>query len=593
MKIDRRLSATFKKNFIICFALSIIPLIVFLSIFALYIGYWNKQQEMQLMFGMTENVASICDAITRETELKAIRLAEDNNIQTLIASGMDGRYMSDCVKMLKSYKIVTDYIHSIYVSNLKTGNTISDNGRVYSQEIQNEMQRLSQEKLQNETKLKALKDASGYPYIFRIIRTIKNGDISGAVLIDIDIKELCQYIENPNQTQLYMTYITINNMVMYSNNDMKQKFGTDIAQYIDEANAENADGLYGRDTTVEIKSSYYDDVSYVSLLMPGSNSTIIQTYALLLYISIFVTLILAVISVYYISKRSIGPLTELLTAIDKKDDQNIPIEIRYIAKDILSKVDKNQEAELGVRSLTLKIAHLQALGMQINPHFLSNTLDTLNWSAFIKLGKDNDISKSIGKISELLWICFNIDEYVVTLNQELYYAQLYGDILLQNEDYDISIDYDIKVDTEKIHTAKFVLQPLIENAVKHGIKPRRVGGKVLVAAYYKNDEVIIEISDNGIGMEDGEVKRMNEELLLAPNLTEEELEKIVTSGIQKRIAIASDATNAKFKNSGLGIKNVSDRIKLIFGEKYGLRLDKNMEGGMKVIINLPDGHMYS
>jgi two-component system, sensor histidine kinase YesM len=205
----------------------------------------------------------------------------------------------------------------------------------------------------------------------------------------------------------------------------------------------------------------------------------------------------------------------------------------------------------------LREAELELLQIQINPHFLYNTLDTIVWLA--EAGKHKEVVSTVGALSDFFRSSLNQGKDIITVQEETLHFTCY--LKIQQVRYQDILDYEINI-PESINDClipKLTLQPLIENALYHGIKNRRGKGKIIVSGRQEEGKCILMVEDNGIGM--------NEERL-----------KEVTLGITNKSGT---------KNDFYGLYNVNERIQLKFGEEYGLRIQSNYGEGTLVEVYLP------
>ncbi|OPJ63452.1 sensor histidine kinase [Clostridium oryzae] len=205
-------------------------------------------------------------------------------------------------------------------------------------------------------------------------------------------------------------------------------------------------------------------------------------------------------------------------------------------------------------------AEYNALLAQINPHFIYNLLESINGLAKIK-GQD-EIVQIISALSYLIrsTICGKNSE--ISLKNELEYVKNYMSIEQIITGGRISIEYDIDDDTLDCIVPKFILQPLVENAINHGIEFQKSGGLILISAHKEDDVLKINISDDGTGIE------------------EDKLQSIIL-GIQQPVESSDDA------HTHIGIKSVDRRIKILYGNKYGLKISSKPEIGTVVEIIIP------
>jgi two-component system, sensor histidine kinase YesM len=216
--------------------------------------------------------------------------------------------------------------------------------------------------------------------------------------------------------------------------------------------------------------------------------------------------------------------------------------------------DKIREQE------NLRKAELRALQSQINPHFLYNTLDTIIWMAEAK--KTDQIVEVVSALSNFFRISLSKGKDWITIGEEIERVKSY--LTIQKIRYRDIMDFKIEVDEGvSDHTVlKLILQPLVENAIYHGIKNKREGGTIIVRARLNHkNEVILEVEDNGIGFTPEKLAQLQAEL-------------------------ADNSGDIK-QESGFGIGNVNQRIKLYYGNQYGLSVKSGYQTGTHVSFVIP------
>jgi two-component system sensor histidine kinase YesM len=221
-------------------------------------------------------------------------------------------------------------------------------------------------------------------------------------------------------------------------------------------------------------------------------------------------------------------------------------------KDLLDSKIKEQE--------DLKKAELRALQAQINPHFLYNTLDTIIWMAESK--KTDEVIKIVSALSDFFRISLSKGMDWITIGEEVERVRSY--LTIQKMRYRNILDFKIEVDENVSENTilKLILQPLVENALYHGIKNKRQGGTISVRAQRKGrDEILLEVEDNGIGF-------MPEKLA------------------QLQAELKDNSGDIKFE-SGFGLGNVNKRIRLYYGEPYGLSVQSEYMTGTCVTLVIP------
>ncbi|HBG77175.1 MAG TPA: hypothetical protein DDW86_09490, partial [Clostridiales bacterium] len=214
-------------------------------------------------------------------------------------------------------------------------------------------------------------------------------------------------------------------------------------------------------------------------------------------------------------------------------------------------------------------AEIKALQTQINPHFLYNTLETINWKAQLE-GVD-EISDMVMALSNLMEAGIDRNgQKFVSLKQEMDYVENYMLLIQKRFGNKITFQKEMDPDTLEYPIPKLILQPLIENAIRHGIEPKGKG-RICLTSGYEKDFLILQIMDDGVGIPADTLAWLSASLSHPP----------------------SSHSQGKFSNTEVGILNVQRRIQLIYGNPYGLKIKSSPEG-TKVIINLPaDGKMVA
>jgi two-component system, sensor histidine kinase YesM len=200
-------------------------------------------------------------------------------------------------------------------------------------------------------------------------------------------------------------------------------------------------------------------------------------------------------------------------------------------------------------------AELQVLQAQIKPHFLYNTLDTIQWMA--QEYKADDIIRMIGALTNLFRIGLNRGFEWIPLRDEIKHAESY--MIIQMSRYTDKLDYEVDIpdNIKSYYVLKLILQPLIENAIYHGIKARYGKGKITVSAELVHDTIRFRIVDDGVGIPPHKLEEINRVL------REEE---------------------KRGSGNGFGLFNVNERIKLTYGKSYGIKIFS--EAGKGTIVEL-------
>ena len=207
--------------------------------------------------------------------------------------------------------------------------------------------------------------------------------------------------------------------------------------------------------------------------------------------------------------------------------------------------------EVYENKIALKEFELKALTAQINPHFLYNSLSIINWMAI--RGNQREISKVTLSLSMFYRTALSKGQDMVTVDNCIQNIKAYLDIQLVMHDNEFQIVWDIDQEVRGCIVPKLLLQPVVENALEHGLDMKEEGEKILKLFFQQDGEdVLMAVEDNGPGME------------------QEEADKLVT-----------------YQASGYGLKNVNDRLKLLYGEKYGVLVFSKVGEGTRVEMRIP------
>lgn len=216
-------------------------------------------------------------------------------------------------------------------------------------------------------------------------------------------------------------------------------------------------------------------------------------------------------------------------------------------RELMDQIIQEQEAK--------RKSELDVLQSQINPHFLYNTLNSVTRLA--ELGKNEEVVTTITSLSRFFRISLSKGNHIITVQDELEHVRNY--LIIQTIRFKHKFRYEIQADPEALEclTLKLILQPLVENAIHHGIEKSAEAGFIGIEARLEGENLIFRIQDNGIGM------------------TNDRLEKLMQGAIRSE------------SGSGVGVKNVQERITLYYGAGYGLHFDSEPEEGTTVTITIP------
>lgn len=255
---------------------------------------------------------------------------------------------------------------------------------------------------------------------------------------------------------------------------------------------------------------------------------------------------------YYIPQSITQPIKKLIGVTEQvakgdltvRSDVRTGVEAIMLSDSLNTMIDKINELleQVTTEQIRLRKAEFELLQSQINPHFLYNTLDAIVWLA--ESGEQKKVVSMVGSLSEFFRTSLNQGKDIVSIKEELQHVRSYLEI--QQVRYQDILNYKIDVPEElnKYMIPKITIQPLVENALYHGIKNKRGSGKIVINGRMEKNFFVIQIEDNGIG------------------IREERLAQ-VQDGIKHRSTTG---------NGIYGLYNVNERIRLNFGERYGISI---------------------
>ena len=279
-------------------------------------------------------------------------------------------------------------------------------------------------------------------------------------------------------------------------------------------------------------------------------------------------LLLVIILSYYIPRSITMPITRISRVTDQVAKGNLSVraaaesgaEARMLSDSLNAMIDKINELldQVTTEQIRLRKAEFELLQAQINPHFLYNTLDTIVWLA--EAGDQKRVVSMVGNLSDFFRTSLNQGKDIIFIREELAHVRSYLEI--QQVRYQDILRYEITVpeDLYEYKIPKITIQPLVENALYHGIKNKRGQGTITITGERSENGFVLYVRDNGIGMTQ---ERLNE----------------VRAGIQKLSSTGKEI---------YGLYNVNERIRLNFGETYGISIESTYGEGTCVSISLPD-----
>lgn len=400
----------------------------------------------------------------------------------------------------------------------------------------------------------------------------------GVIRVDANysgIKDVLDDVELPDQSALYI--FDTNGTLIYERNALHNPIEVETVFLESHQDGAPHSFVIGREryylNTAQIKGTDWTvaEVNARSVIMRNVFS--VRRFAV---ISAFLCGMLGMITAVFFSRAFVRPINntvEVMRAAQLGDfnvraSESRANEINYLNQafnEMLQKIsdtmDRNSQLtrEMYEAKYLQKKAQYNALYHQIRPHFLFNTLSTV--SILIKSGRDAEAVQSIEELSVLLRGMVNTDKDI-TLASEIKIAECY--LSLQERRHD-SLAFSISMDervSDKLIPA-LTIQPIVENALIHGCEPRQGDMMISITASLAGNDVLIRVSDNGVGIS-------KQDLILLQNEVDQ-----------------PDPETLGSENRGVGLQNISQRLRLRFGKQYGLTIESSPDKGTEVIIKIP------
>lgn len=321
----------------------------------------------------------------------------------------------------------------------------------------------------------------------------------------------------------------------------------------------------GEQRVVVVKSVGYTGWKIVSVVSKESLFSDLNQTRMMALLNLVLAIFLMIFVNQYVAVRITDPLKKLEKSIQGIEMKQQPVvyiggspEIQHLGLTIRFMVEELQElTDKMVREQEEKRKNeLDALQSQINPHFLYNTLDSIMW--MIESARYEEAVSMVQALGRLLRISLSRGKNVISVGDELQHARSYLAIQRYRYKNKFTSYFEVEPDIEQYKTIKLVIQPVIENAIYHGMEYMDGEGEIYIRAYTRGKDLYLEVEDNG------------------PGMPEEQVENLLTGG-----------EKARQKGSGIGLKNVNQRIQLYFGAQYGLEIESEPDEGTTVRIHIP------
>ena len=414
-----------------------------------------------------------------------------------------------------------------------------------------------------------LNDYNSVISLSRELSSDVGGEKLGVLLVDLNysvINDICNKIKLGNRG--YVFIVDAEGNIVYHpeqqmiNNNQKIELISQVMR-TPGSSFVTSEGENSRMYTIKTSQSTgwkIVGVTYVDELV--SNKDELKTYTFFGGIGF---LIIAVLLSFVLSLRISRPIKHLESSMKEVEKGNFDIQVDIQSSNEIGHLSNRfNRMTTEIKELMLqnvmeqelkRKSELQVLQAQINPHFLYNTLDSIIWMA--ETGKSKEVILMTASLAKLFRLSISKGQEFISIFNEIEHIKNY--LTIQKMRYKSKLDFEINVDKSILSykVIKIILQPLVENAIYHGIRNNAGKGNIQITGIRKGNRILLQVIDNGIGMSPEEIHNMYQK----------------------------DRTSER--GSGIGVQNVDQRIKLHFGDPYGLHFESELGKGTTVNIWLP------
>jgi two-component system sensor histidine kinase YesM len=397
----------------------------------------------------------------------------------------------------------------------------------------------------------------------------------GVFIINLENKYFDSLLANiPNIEEKNVFILDGGNHVMYRNN------GSELHDYLSDDDIKSFSSLShlvkrvnGREYLVSHTKSRHYDWTYISIVPTESLLSQLNFMKKITFVFLAGTFVIMAILAYVYSSRNFRPVQAMVNMIKHheagkdilhyKPEKND--EYSFVTYHIVRNfIEKNEmQKTLTEQQLLQKDTELYALQSQINPHFLYNVLETINWEAIDRLGRNNSISDLLVHLSGNLRYITRFHNELVTIEEDLNQLKQYLFMQQLIHQQRFTLVYAIDEAVLSCKTIKLLIQPIVENSIMHGFADKTSGAKLKIVVRRAASSVVVKVIDNGCGISKSRLA-------------------VARAHIQ-----SSAPPKTTGRTSGLGMQNVNQRIKLKYGGEFGLTMNSREGSGTVVTLRLP------
>lgn len=415
------------------------------------------------------------------------------------------------------------------------------------------------------------------PYQISIARTLRDDSLNiyGYVIVTIMENKINQIFENMNGKEEMILLDSSNQIISHTNDDrIGEKF-----KYSDQLTEENSSNIFEiskKDYLIAEQKISFTGWKLVSLIPYKQATSKINTIfnKVVAFQVLFFTIFLILMT--YLLRTITKPIVRLGNVADLVQQGDLNIRSRIKSKDEIGRLSSSFDQMLNtinkmIQDITAtqerkRKAELDMLQAQINPHFLFNVLNSIRMKVMVK--GDKDSANMISSLSKLLRMTISKDKEIITFQEEVQIVLDFINIMNMRQKEKVDVEITIHEEANLIMIPRFILQPIIENSIIHGLN--QSAGKIIVNAEMTENEVMIMIEDNGGGMDEQTLFHLKRKFIHSNTLDN-----------------SPSKNNKGF--SSIGISNVYERMYMTFGQEFKMDIKSELGKGTQVIMSIPKG----
>lgn len=565
------------RNMAYIFVLVAVPLLLVVSLNYEKFNDEVNERMMDMNDELLQKNAVVADNIMQDILNILEEISHRSDIMDVVqAEANDGAYHNKVVKaraLLEKYTLSNNYIESAHI---------------YSDLNQMVVNKVGSQNLKKE------KDKEKWYYIHKSVPMdepyflvndqnsifacqpllTQEGQRAGVFVLDVRLQKIRDLLESEEVSQRGMFFIVdISGSVMYCSD--LEYFSLSEEKKLDYTGAiarvkpgESKLVAESGGIIVSVMESTHKSWKYALVTERPAYTEEVQTIENFLFSSVFVGVFTSILGACIITLITYRPMKKIINVIENpqihwdEEASKESNELLYITSNILNTLNAKEEMskELEMRVQNLRQAQFRALQFQIDPHFLYNTLETIKWNAIEEMGFGNKTSKMLTKMARLYRAGLENDDVIITLKEEIEFLKLYIDIVQIRFGDAITFHWDIDERLQDCMVIKMCLQPLVENAINHGLRPKSYRGNITISAYEQKEKLYISVTNDGEGMSEKDIRELNRKF----------------------------RTGIGFDGNKVGLRNVNERIKLIYGTEYGVHLgctESNVLNGSDTVVD--------